>query len=269
MASVPVLMYHHVNPNMGDMITVTPEVFEAQMRYIKGAGYRTLCLDELASVIEGRLRPREKCTVITFDDGYLDNYAFAYPILKYYGLKAVVFIVTDWVEGASINKTVNKKTLMEDFRKKPPLHNETKELTEKGLYKKVSIDWDMAREMQESGLIEFHSHTITHRRCDKLTKEELTKELFESKKTIEERLEANCEYLCWPKGKYTPQAIEAAKQAGYKGLFTTENGVVKPGEDPFHIKRIVVKDKVQWFKTRLKIYTSPLWADIYTRIKKA
>lgn len=264
MAVVPVLMYHHVNPNRGDMITVTPEVFEAQMRHIKEAGYRTLTLDELLGFIEGRLTPEGKAVAITFDDGYLDNYIYAYPVLKRYGLKAAIFIVTDWVDKASAVK--DKSGVVEGFKKQPLTHAEAKALVDRGELEKVSVDWAMVEEME--GTIEFHSHTKTHRSCDKLDVKELAAELNGSKEAIEKRLKKGCDFLCWPKGRFNDGSVKAAKGAGYKGLFTTAPGVAERGTDPHHIKRIVVKDGKGWLKSRLRLYTSPMLSKIYLKLKR-
>lgn len=272
MPVLPVLMYHHVSPREGDMVTITPRTFEAQMRHIKDAGYRTLALNEVLAFIEGRLDIKEKAVAVTFDDGYLDNYVYAFPALVAHGIKAAVFAVTGWVEKATeanASGWTDKKTLIEEFKSRPPSHSETKLLIEKGFHNRAVVDWEMAEEMEGSGLVEFHSHTVSHKSCDRVTGDELSAELKGSKSAIEARLKRPCDCLCWPKGRYDARAVEVAKEAGYKGVFTTGHGIVKRGSDPFAIQRIVVKDKAQWLKSRLKVYTSPLLAELYIRMKKA
>lgn len=264
MFTVPVLMYHHINPNRGDMVTVTPEVFEAQMRHIKDAGYRTLTLDELMGVVSGG-KPGGKGVVVTFDDGYLDNYVYAFPVLKKYGIRAAVFLVSSWVEKAAAAKG-DKKGIIREFRERAPLHDQTKAYAQAGSFERFSVDWDMVSEMKESGLVEFHSHTVTHRRCDHLPGNELKEELKLSKEAIELALGKSCDYLCWPRGKYNHDGVVAARELGYRGVFTTEPGVAGAGADPFRIKRIVVKDRVRWFKTRLTVYTSGLLSALYMKM---
>lgn len=265
MPTVPVLMYHHVNPNKGDMITVTPDVFEAQMRHIRDSGIRTLSLDELLGFIEGRLHLKEKSVAVTFDDGYLDNFLYAFPVMKAYNIKAAVFIVSNWADGAS--KGPDGEGLTGGFRKNPPTHRESKALIENGLYGRVLMGWEMIKEMHGSGMVDFHSHTMTHRKCDSLSREDLQKELKGSKDELEKRLGVPCDYLCWPKGRFSEAALEIAKDAGYRGVFTTGHGVAGENSDPFNIKRIVVKDGAGWFKTRLSIYTNPKMAGLYTMIR--
>ncbi len=264
MATVPVLMYHHINPNRGDMVTVTPEVFDSQMRFLRDSGYRTLTLDELMGVVSGA-GPEGRSVAVTFDDGYLDNYVYAFPVLKRYGIKAAIFLVTSWVDGASVSKA-GKDALVREFTGDPPLHETTKEYAGQAMFERFSVDWEMAGEMKESGLVEFHSHTSTHRRCDGLERAELESELRASRDRIETVLNTRCDYLCWPKGKYNASSVEAAREAGYRGVFTTEPGVVEPGADPMRIKRIVVKDKVRWFKTRCMVYTSGALSGFYLKM---
>lgn len=91
---VPVLMYHHVSPTPG-LITVSPAHFAAQMRWLKRQGYTTLKLDALAGFLAGEPVPA-KSVVVSFDDGYLDNWVYAHPVLEQYGLHAVLFLITRW-----------------------------------------------------------------------------------------------------------------------------------------------------------------------------
>ena len=260
MRSIPVLMYHHINPNKEDMVTVTPEVFEGQMRYLHESGYKTLKIDELLSYISGGLALRQKAVVLTFDDGWLDNYIYAFPVIKKYRIYASVFLVTNRIEKAS-EKTPQTCYLI-------PSHKESKSLILKGEEHKVVLTWNLIKEMVDSGLIDFYSHTESHRECDLLSKNELFKELQESKQSIEKKLDRPCPYLSWPYGKYSGLALNIAKDVGYKAIFTTNLGVTQTGADPFAINRIVVKDNIAWFKMRMLIYTNSFFSKIYLKTKK-
>lgn len=263
MPSIPVFMYHHVAPNPGDMITVTPDIFDSQMRSVKEGGYRTLSLDETAAFISGAFVPKERCAVITFDDGYLDNYIHAYPVLKKYGLNAAVFLVTGWVDRATETTGRPYPGL------RSPCHAEAKRLIDAGEYAKAVMTWDMARQMQTetAGRVEFASHTADHCDCAAVTPDELALQLRTSKETIERELGRPCNHLCWPKGRYNAKAVELASAAGYRAVFTTRHGVAKPGGDPMAVSRIPVKEGPVWFRNRLFIYTNPLIAAVYARLK--
>src|SRR3990167_4965808 len=272
MNPVPVFMYHHVSPHKGDMVTVAPDVFEAQMRFLAEAGYKTLRADEIVDYAAtpalhssplGGERMIRGTVAITFDDGYLDNYIYAFPVLKKYNIKATIFLVTDWVERSSEFRVQSSELKI----KKIPDHNRCKELIDEGKTHEAIMNWDMVKEMQESGFVDFYSHTMTHRKCAELSDAELMRELQDSKRIIEQRLNKPSPYLCWPKGSYNSGAIEAAKWAGYKALFTTGKGIVKRDSDAFSIKRIVVKDNISWFKSRIRIYTNALFSQIYLTIR--
>jgi hypothetical protein len=90
--SVHVLTYHHINPHAGDIVTVTPEVFAAQMDYLADSGFTTLSIDELMKFLRSGEATCNKAVVITFDDGWLDNYLYAVPVLKRLNFKASFFI---------------------------------------------------------------------------------------------------------------------------------------------------------------------------------
>ncbi|MBI1921522.1 MAG: polysaccharide deacetylase family protein [Geobacter sp.] len=258
---VPVLMYHHVNPHRGDTVTVTPEVFEGQMRYLAEASYRTLTLDELLAHIDGSLELQEKAVVVTFDDGWLDNYLYAWPVLRKYGIKATIFIVTDRTEQASA-RPVNQLPAT------VPSHNGSKALIQHDNAAQVVLTWEHVSEMDASGLVEFHSHTLSHRKCHELPDDVLRHEIVDSKSIMEERVGKPSHYLCWPYGKFDYRGVGIAQNAGYRGIFTTIHGVARPGDDPFGIRRIVVKDSVSWFRTKMRVYTSALFSDLYLRLKK-
>lgn len=278
MNPIPVFMYHHINQHKDDIVTITPEAFEAQMRFLTEQGYRTVSADEVVEFADPSSPlpspPYQRglggcgergAVAITFDDGYLDNYIYAFPILKKYNIKAIIFLIVDWVEKAS--KGMGQRAEGEGQELVAPSHSEGKELIANGHANKVMMNWDMVLEMQNSGLVDFYSHTTTHRKCAELSEEELTKELNDSKRIIEERLNRPCPYLCWPKGSYNENSVKIAKEAGYKALWTTIRGVVKTGSDKFFIERIVVKDDIGWFKNRVRIYTNNLFSKIYLAMR--
>lgn len=256
---VPVLMYHHVNQHKGDMVTVSPAVFEGQMRHLKAAGCETLTLDQLTGYMAGRFKPGRKSVVVTFDDGWLDTYLYAFPILRAHSITAAVFVVTDTASSVKGGAPLPHAHV--------PTHRESKALLRAGRPGLVTLSWDLMREMADSGLVEFQSHTKTHRECHHLNEAELYEELGGSKQAIEQNLARQCRHLCWPRGKFSEAAVRVARDVGYQALFTTRRGVVRPGDDPSAVGRIVVKDSIPWFKIRMSIYTSPLLAAAYLRLQ--
>jgi peptidoglycan/xylan/chitin deacetylase (PgdA/CDA1 family) len=261
MRPIPVLMYHHVAPRPGDMVTVTPETFEGQMRHLAEAGYTTISLDELLAFVRGETEPPRRAVAITFDDGWLDNWVHAFPVLRKYRLRAAVFVVTDWVERAS------PPHLAGDSPAFPP-HREAQELAGRGESHGIVLDWERLAEMRASGVVDVYSHTCSHLKGDRVPEEVVAEELRASKGTLEERLGSPCPYLCWPYGKFTPRATVLAREAGYAAAFTTRHDVVRRGTDPYELPRIVVKDSVPWFTRRMAVYTDPLLSRLYRAVKR-
>jgi len=77
----------------------------------------------------------------------------------------------------------------------------------------------------------------------------------------------SCPFLCWPYGKFGDDALRMAGETGYRAAFTTRHGVVRRGSDPFAIPRIVVKDRADWFRSRMAIYTSRVMSRAYLAVK--
>jgi peptidoglycan/xylan/chitin deacetylase (PgdA/CDA1 family) len=253
-------MYHHVSPVAGDMITVSPAHFGAQMAFLKKGGYQTLDPDQLLAVLEGREKPSKRSVLITFDDGFLDNYLFAYPVIKKLGLNATIFVVTGWVEAASGQP-------MDSGNFSPVSHKEAQKMVRSGHAAEVIINWDQAREMEESGSIRIESHLNSHQK--NLSREQLGEELVLSRKLIEKNLRKKCQYLGWPWGNFDREAIDLAKKSGYKGMFTVFRGINGQGSDPARIRRIAVKDTLPgwWLRKTLFLFSHPRLGGIYAALK--
>lgn len=257
---VPVLMYHHISPHRGDTVTVTPYVFDEQMAHLRNRGIRTLRLEELLALILGDLTVQEKAVAVTFDDGWLDNYHYAFPVLKKHNVNAAVFVVTDRVERAT-------RMIPADGQSRVPTHKEAKDFLKKGEDFRVSLNWAHLSDMTGSGVVDVYSHTKSHARCDELSADDVRTELAGSKDLIERRLGRDCPFLCWPNGAYNKETVAIAMETGYEALFTTRHGVAEKGADPFAISRIVVKDGVSWFRKRMSVYTHPFLSRLYLALK--
>jgi Polysaccharide deacetylase len=147
---IPAMMYHHVNPEPEDSISINPQNFEAQIKYLAEEGYRSLHLPEFYSLLKNWSIP-EKLVLITFDDGYADNYIYAYPILKKYNMKATIFPVTKFIK----DRIEKRGPLTPDF-----------ELLMKTPFAKKGLDdfltWEEMKEMQAGGLIDIQAHCHDH-----------------------------------------------------------------------------------------------------------
>jgi hypothetical protein len=155
--AVPVLYYHRVN-NVDRRMAVSPDLFQAQMQRLKDKGWRSLGTAELKRFIETGDKPAAKCLVITFDDGFADNLYYAFPILQRAGLKAVIFLITERV-GEGEPRQLKEGAV-------PPIRSFDE--ANKAALKGDLDDYLRASEIRalaRSGLVEFGSHTLSHRPC--------------------------------------------------------------------------------------------------------
>lgn len=202
--SVPVLMYHSISPVTGKTrLSVSPEAFEKQMQFLKNNHYQVLKLDEYVDLLNNKQKPKQKAAVITFDDGYENNYSFAYPVLKKYKIPATIFMVVGWVG------------------------------------KEGMMNWQQLAKLNESGLIEIESHSLTHPELTKLNVPSLIGEIKLSKQILEEKLKKEVKYFCYPYGFYNSIIKEAVRLFGYKGACATQfKQKLARKNDVFALRRI-------------------------------
>ncbi|MHB8623214.1 MAG: polysaccharide deacetylase family protein [Sulfuricaulis sp.] len=266
--AVPVLMYHHVGPHPG-LVTVSPATFEAHMAYLARQGYHALGADEFLEFIQGQRALAARNVLITFDDGYLDNYVYAYPILKRYGLKATIFAITGLIGEGTPRGYLGAGQLPATLD-----HRGGKAALAKGRADEVMLRWSEIETMEASGAVEVHSHTHMHQRWDQMYAaspqrlEALAKDLAQTRAALKQHLGKASRHLCWPWGYFEPEYQAMAAQLGFNAQYTTVRGVNLVGDDPQHIARIVIKDRPgRWFASRLWIYSHPRIGGLYIRLR--
>jgi peptidoglycan/xylan/chitin deacetylase (PgdA/CDA1 family) len=264
-------MYHHVTPAPG-LVTVSPETFAGQMQYLRAAGYSTLNAGQFLAFLQGRERLPRKSVLLTFDDGYLDNYVHAFPVLQQFGLRAVIFAVTGWLGDGPARVCAHEP----GGPKPPPTpdHRTCLAAVRGGRADEVMLQWSEVRLMEASGLVEVHSHTHSHIRWDEKYAnpaerlEALRHDLAKSRAQLRECLGKDSQHLCWPQGYFTLQYQQVARATGFKALYTTAKGANAAGSDPLRIARVVVKDRVGgWLASRLWIYRHSLTARLYSLVR--
>ncbi|WP_392486770.1 polysaccharide deacetylase family protein [Haloimpatiens sp. FM7315] len=201
---VPVLMYHSVSKDKNGIFNISKDNFEKQMRYLKDNGYNTISLKDAYEIMSKKMNFSKKSIIITFDDGYKDNYENAYPILKKYKLKATIFMVTDFTKHSS-----------------------------------YYLNEDELRDLDRNN-IDIQSHTTRHQKLDKLTFGEQFHILNKSKICLEKILNKRVEFIAYPFGRYNEDTIRAAEKAGYLMGVTTNLGYIKDGENYYKIHRTCV-----------------------------
>ncbi|MEY4592853.1 MAG: hypothetical protein RIR18_1748 [Pseudomonadota bacterium] len=260
--ALPILMYHHVSPNPG-LVTVSPDVFKAQIEDLAKKGWRSIGTQEVESFFAGNPLP-PKSLLITFDDGYLDNFVHAHPVLAEYGMKAVNFLVTSWVKDGPIRQGIHET----------PNHRECKRRISDGDSDSVIVRWSEVEAMQAAGTFEFHAHTHTHTRWDQQginipnCCDALSEDLANCQLILRAKLGGLSRHLCWPQGYYQAEYIEVAKAAGFSHLYTTQARVNTIDGDSSHIGRFAVRDKRgAWLSKRSEIYSRPQLGKIYNWLK--
>lgn len=205
--TVPILMYHSVNPGARpeDRLTVSVESFKRQMRFFKSHHYNVVPLEELEVLLKDKKKVPPKTVAITFDDGYKDNYRYAFPILKEYGFAATMFIIIDEV----------------------------------GRPQEDRLSWEEIELMRDSGIITFGSHCLgPEPLIDIASGEEQKRQIGISKKILEERLGKTIPAFSYPEGRFNKKIRELVIQAGYKLAVTTNPGKKFSNNDIFALKRI-------------------------------
>jgi len=209
---LPILMYHQIkNDNKQSPYIVSPAIFEEQLSWLKENGYHSIRYDEFYKILQGEERPPEKGVVITFDDGFRNQYENAFPLLKKYGMTGIFFIYT------------------------------------KAVGTRGGMTWDMLRDLLKNNM-EIGSHTVTHPDLDRLTAFQVDYELTQSKKLLEKNLSIPIHYFAYPGGSYKLTVVKEVKKAGYLSAVTTVHNVFHPNnENPFLVRRIHIDNDMVSF----------------------
>jgi peptidoglycan/xylan/chitin deacetylase (PgdA/CDA1 family) len=272
---LPALIYHHVTPKGGDRLTVDLAGFEAQVRHLTERGYTTLHAAEFVRCLQGETQAPERAVLLTIDDGYVDTWAYAFPILRRYNAKATLFLVTGWVSDAPGRRhTLEEVWAGAPEATLPPvsLHEVTRdELARRGPASALALTWDEVAAMGRTGMMDIQSHTHTHPLCrvgQEIDEAKLREELRRSREAIEGHLGTSCRYLCWPRGWFNDAAIRIAREEGYEACFSTIPGANGPRADLGALRRIDVRrGGAAWLAIRLFLYTHPRLASVYLRLK--
>lgn len=220
-------MYHSISEHVGNekhnKWRVKPNDFEKQMHWFYKNNWKSFTISELVKLDE----IPEKSFVITFDDGYEDNYLNAFPILKKYNFKATIYLVP------------NQKTNYWEEKNTSVLSNL---LNEKQIL-----------EMQNSGLIEFGSHTLSHVNLSTINDEQLLNELKKSKEEVEKITNQECEAFAYPYGKFDDKIVQAVKNVGYKNATVVKRGLFEQNDDVFTIKRVGILGTESFVDFLLKV----------------
>ena len=226
--AIPILEYHMVATYTDDTsyeYNVPPAEFRRQMEWLKENGYTTVTLLDIMKAKKGKLTLPEKPIVLTFDDGYDNNYFELLPILREYGFKATVFMVTNNIGTEGY------------------------------------MTWDDLRILQNEG-IEIASHTANHLPLTKVKPEKYDDEILLSKLLLEWNGIKTVFFLSYPNGQYNINLLQYLRGSEFLGAVTGDTRLLVPDkDDPFLLPRINIAHprfgitEFRWRLTKAEFFT--------------
>ncbi|GFP77700.1 polysaccharide deacetylase family protein [Clostridium fungisolvens] len=186
---LPILCYHDINPVKGTDLVLDPAKFKEQMKYLKDNGYFPITLDELYGYFKEDKGIPEKSIVITFDDGYVGTYTYAFPILKEFGFKATIFMIS-----GSINNP-------------------------------AYLNVEQLKELSNYG-IDIQNHFGEVSNTSKLNIDKQIDMLKKSKQTLEGFLGKTISYVAFSSSNLSEDSKKAAEQVGYKMSFNLQSNTL-------------------------------------------
>lgn len=225
-SGIPVLTYHHIGADAG-WLYVSETDFEQQLLYLRGQGYTPISVAELAAGLSGKAKLPNRPIVLTFDDGYDDNYRAALPILLRQGMRASFFVVTGKIGQPGY------------------------------------MTWSQARQMREQGM-EVGSHTVHHYTLNEINLKEMERELLASRLMLESNLPAAPAVFANPFGETAPAVVDLLARTGYQAACSSVVGLNRPGENLFMIRRLSVpKPRLGLWDFRLRLW----WLNMLDRLE--
>ncbi len=206
--TAPILLYHHVSTNsetQNSRYNIPPEKFEEQIKWLFDNGYQTITVSELANLIYSGGEIPQRPVVITFDDGNIDNYNNAFPILKKYGFVATFYVVQTYINGEGM------------------------------------ISTDQLKEMAHAGW-EIGSHSKTHARLPAISEELLPEEIRMSKLNLEEKLGVSINSFAYPYGEINENVIRLTSRFGYKSAVGLGSKYTHSANSIFYLDRIEIQN---------------------------
>lgn len=206
--AVPVLMYHGIGPatakEWGNLL-IAPELFEEHLKYMKDTGYRVVSVEELAERFSTN-RDIKKYVALTFDDGYENNYRYAYPLLKKYGFTATFYIIRNALGGEEYMNDGQIRAMLKDGMR-------------------------------------VGSHTMSHSNLTIIGRDQYIREIQGSKMLLEQRFNIDVESISYPYGAYNGDVLREVAGARYKVGVAGKYGINTMdsfNEIPYAMNRVAI-----------------------------
>ena len=206
---VPILMYHYLSEPPEDAdeyrtdLSVPPQRFREQLQYLKDHGFTTIDLYDLSLAVTARRALPEKPIILTFDDGYLDNYQNAFPLLREFGFTGTFFVVTEFIDH------------------QVPGY----------------MSWAMIEEMASAGM-RIENHSKTHPDLSGQSRDTLIWQIRGAQETLTAHLGYEPRFFCYPGGRYDEETIAMLQELDLWGAVTTSGGKWHGFDDRFEWSRL-------------------------------
>jgi peptidoglycan/xylan/chitin deacetylase (PgdA/CDA1 family) len=177
---VPILLYHRIEPDpSSNFYRMDTGTFESQLKYLSAHGYHTITTAQLRqAILEGiSLPPRP--IIITFDDGNVDNFEFAYPLMQKYGFTGTAYIVANRLDSEGY-------------------------LSKEQLQELAAAGWEIG------------SHSMTHLDLANATPQQLRREILESRLRLEDEIGVDVRSFAYPFGTFTKTLAQKIENYGYR-----------------------------------------------------
>jgi peptidoglycan/xylan/chitin deacetylase (PgdA/CDA1 family) len=290
--SLIILTYHSFCTDWpsGLFASLPIDRFERQIRFLR-ENFKVVTLEHGLNCIQQGQSGDKPWVAITIDDGFVDNYTHAWPVLQRYGVPAAIFVATDFIDTgrspwpiqiveildrtealsmefpfhADLRSHTARSAVLEKLKRVwAPLRPEERfsRLIELRKYLRVDhssqylpLSWDQARKMQGGGMT-FGSHTVYHSIISETDSRVTKEEILHSKQRIEEELHVPCNFFAYPDGGHNAKAADAVKSAGYLGGLTQNRGHNTILTNPFLLDRLEVPyhDPMATFRARVSAY---------------
>jgi peptidoglycan/xylan/chitin deacetylase (PgdA/CDA1 family) len=219
---LPIMIYHSVRPHIQgeskyqDIYDVTPELFESELTELESRGFTTVTFKDLDAYLSNGQPLPARAIILSFDDGWRNQYTYAYPLLKKHRMKGTFFIFSGAIGSRD-----------------------------------AFMNWDQVKEMHDAGM-EISGHSYTHPMLPKVYGEkELYRELSMSKTMIEEHIGEPVTAFAYPFGMYDKRIVSAVKNAGYHIARTTKNSVWHSSNGILTINGTLSSDSIDDFTSLL------------------
>jgi len=202
----PILAYHRIHPDGSkDTPTIAPQTFDRQMELLANR-WQVVSLNQVVDWLEDKGHLPRRAVAVTFDDGGVDLFDHAFPILKARGIPATIFLIADYINQPGF------------------------------------LNGSQIKLMQQAG-IQFGSHGLNHRYLPELSSKEIQSNLVGSKERLA-KIGISAELLSYPAGGFNAEVLKAAETAGYRAACTTNRGIRRYPINRWALRRIGMRESV-------------------------